>query len=377
VVLYQDQVHDPDLVWGYATLDLLGPVGIGLVGLMMACLMAALMSTADCLMITGAGLLTHNIYRPIFPNQPDAHYVKVGRICGAVVIIGGALIATQFDTILQQLKLWWELNVTVAASFWLGMKWRRANKVGAWCSILASSILFFGLSALLPAFIPSLQTNPALLKCTKPLAISRTYKASQMDVEQRNGQIQLWQALPEAQRQAVPKPGPLEVGKAYTKTFQQPGRSIFWTKGIKYDNQSRQYGSGMLNLELVLLDHLGIDLQSNPYALNETLRILIRTVAPFLILVLVSLITRPDDKDMLDRFYTKMRTAVSPNRQADAIQVAQALEGKAIGVRQKLFRNSSWEFHRWTRTDAWGFAISFLVAIAIITLLAAVLRIGR
>ena len=52
IVLYHDKVHQSDLVWGYATLDLLGPLKIGLVGLMIACLMAALMSTADCLMIT-------------------------------------------------------------------------------------------------------------------------------------------------------------------------------------------------------------------------------------------------------------------------------------------------------------------------------------
>ena len=52
VVLYHDKVHNPDLVWGYATLDLLGSLNMGLVGLMIACLMAALMSTADCLMIT-------------------------------------------------------------------------------------------------------------------------------------------------------------------------------------------------------------------------------------------------------------------------------------------------------------------------------------
>lgn len=128
VVLYHDKVHNPDLVWGYATLDLLGPLNLGLVGLMIACLMAALMSTADCLMITGSSLITHNIYRPLFPTHPEKHFVLVGRIAGAVVVIGGALIATQFDTILQQLKFWWELNVMVAAAFWLGMKWRRATR---------------------------------------------------------------------------------------------------------------------------------------------------------------------------------------------------------------------------------------------------------
>ena len=36
---------------------------------------------------------------------------------------------------------------------------------------------------------------------------------------------------------------------------------------------------------------MGFDLSKNPYALNETIRILIRTIVPFLILVAVSYLT--------------------------------------------------------------------------------------
>ena len=73
VVLYHGKVNNPDLIWGYATLDLLGPLNIGLVGLMIACLMAALMSTADCMMITASSLLTHNIYRPLVKDRSEHH----------------------------------------------------------------------------------------------------------------------------------------------------------------------------------------------------------------------------------------------------------------------------------------------------------------
>ena len=37
VVLYGGKISNPDYVWGHATRDLLGPVGFGLVGLMIAC----------------------------------------------------------------------------------------------------------------------------------------------------------------------------------------------------------------------------------------------------------------------------------------------------------------------------------------------------
>ncbi|MDP2038238.1 MAG: sodium:solute symporter family protein, partial [Ignavibacteria bacterium] len=46
VLLYTGKIRNSDLLWGYATHDLLGPAGFGLVGLMVASLMAALMSTA-------------------------------------------------------------------------------------------------------------------------------------------------------------------------------------------------------------------------------------------------------------------------------------------------------------------------------------------
>ncbi|MBN1362722.1 MAG: sodium:solute symporter family protein [Sedimentisphaerales bacterium] len=376
VVLYHDQVHDPDLVWGYATLDLLGPLHLGLVGLMIACLMAALMSTADCLMITGSSLLTQNIYRPLFPGRPERHYVAVGRWFGALVVVGGALIALQFDTILQQLKLWWELNVMVAASFWLGMKWRRANRIGAWCSILATAILFFGLPILLPALVPSLRTQPALLKSTRQRTIVRTYRAREMDILQRDQEIERWQALSAQEREQVERPLPLEIGQAFEKTYRHPSRSIFWTKGIKQDREGQAYGSGMLSLELVALDRLGFELEDNPYALNETLRILIRTLVPFLVLIGVALLTRPDAADRLDRFYAKMKTPVLRDPQADAEALAGSLAQPDALNDRKLFPHASWELDKWTRTDFWGFVVSCLMAAAVVGLLVLLTRIG-
>jgi SSS family solute:Na+ symporter len=376
VALYHDQVHDPDLVWGHATLDLLGPLNLGLVGLMIACLMAALMSTADCLMITGASLLTHNIYRPLFPGKSERHYVVTGRWFGALVVIGGALIATRFDTILQQLKLWWELNVMVAASFWLGMKWRRANRIGAWSSILTTALLFFALPILSPILMPGLRTHALLLKTTRPQTLQRSYRAREMDVAERRQEIVRWKSLPERDKAGRPEPIPLQEGQRFTKTFRHPSRSIFWTKGIKIDSRGQRYGSGMLNLELVLLHGLGLDLEKNGYALNETLRILIRTLVPFIILISVAGATGPDDKRRLDRFYTRMRTPVLSDPKADAEALDQALQHPAQQTCRKRWPRSTWEFYRWTPVDFWGFLVSCLSAAAILGFLIALIRIG-
>jgi len=377
VVLYHDKVHDPDLVWGYATRDLLGPLGLGLVGLMIACLMAALMSTADCMMITGSSLLTHNIYRPLLPGRSEKHYVVVGRVLGGLVVIGGALIATQFDSILQQLKLWWELNVMVAASFWLGMKWRRANKTAAWSSILTAAITFFVLPLLLPALWGGLRANKVLLKTTRPRVVVRTYQARQMDVAARQQEIERWDQLHQKGQTTTARPEPLQEGRAFEKTYQLHSRSIFWTKGIKLDKSGRSCGSGMLSLELVLLDRIGLDLQENPYALNETIRIVIRTVTPFLILVVVSWLAKPGERRQLDKFFVKMKTPV----RVDALEDTRELELSYANPRRfdskKLFPGSHWEFDRWTKTDLIGFVVSAFVAVAVIVFLMALLSLGR
>jgi len=357
VVLYHGKVNNPDLVWGYATLDLLGPLNIGLVGLMIACLMAALMSTADCMMITASSLLTHNIYRPLIKGKSEHHYVTVGRVAGGLVVIGGALIATQFDTILQQLKFWWELNVMVAAAFWVGMKWRRATRPAAWCSMVVTMVIFFLLPMTLPNLVPSLRTNDALLKMTEAHEITREYTATQMDVEER--------------------PADLKLGDTYSRTYTQASKSIFWTKGIKVNGDGRKQGSGMLSLELVLLDKIGCDLGKNPYALNETIRILIRTIVPFLILVGVSLLTRRDDKALLDRFFVKMKTPVESNPEEDARQLELSYANPRRFDDRNLFGpGSDWEFNKWNRTDTVGFLVSCVAAIGVILLLVGVISIG-
>ena len=373
VVLYHNEVHNPDLVWGYATLDLLGPLNMGLVGLMIACLMAALMSTADCLMITGSGLITQNIYRPLFPGRPEKYYIFVGRIAGAGVVIGGALIATKFDTILQLLKLWWELNVMVAAAFWLGMKWRRATRPAAWCSMVLTMVLFFLLPIFVPMVMPSLRTSSSMLKITQPRQIVRQYAAGQMEVSQRQEEIEQWQiGVIDSE-----KPQPLTAGQTYERTYHLPSKPIFWTMGIKIDSEGQKYGSGMLSMELVLLDKLGFDLQKNPYALNETIRILIRTFTPFVILIVISFFTRRDNKAMLDHFYVKMKTQVHVDPDEDARQLELSYADPSRFNHRKLFPRSDWEFDKWDKTDTVGFAISTVVAALVVFFLVGLISIGK
>ena len=376
IVLYHDQIQDPDLVWGYATLDLLGPLGCGLVGLMIACLMAALMSTADCLMITCSSLLTHNLYQPLVVGKSERHYVLVGRIVGGLVVIGGALLATQFGSLLQILKFMWEVNVMVAASFWLGMKWRRANRIAAWCSIVSTALLFFLLPLLLPHAVSSLRSHPYLLKTTHPKPIMRTYAVREMDIVARQAEIAEWEEIAAKGQAHQPRPILLQLGDTFEKTIYPGKKFIFWTKGAILGPDGRYQGRGLLSLELVLLQKMGFDLAKNPNALNETLRILVRMSIPFCILITVALLTRPDDHRRIDLFFVKMKTKVRTDPQADAQEIALSYAHPDRFDHRKLFPNSSWELDKWDRTDVVGFLISVGAVFSIIYFMKLLVSLG-
>ncbi|MCP4378178.1 MAG: sodium:solute symporter family protein [bacterium] len=376
IVLYSSTVQNSDMIWGYATRDLLGPLGLGLVGLMIACLMAALMSTADCLMLTCSSLLTHNLYRQIVSGRNPRHYVWAGRIFGGLVLVGAAWIALQFDTILQILKFIWEMNVALVPAFWLGMKWRRANRWGAWVSILAGVTAFLVLPLVLPALIPQLRTNSDLLKRTDPAPLVRTYAATEADQRVRQAEIQQWQAARDIGEEVGTEPQPLATGEAFTRTYKLPRKGVFWTQGVEADSDGVLVGKGGLSLELVLLDKLGWDLSQNPHAWNETIRILIRTLTPILLMWLICLMTPRDEEMMLKRFYAKMRTRVQTDRQEDAVELAASLEDPHRHDHLLLFQNSNWEFYRWNRQDTVGFLLSVVGVFGILGFMYVLLTLG-
>lgn len=376
VLLYHDKVRNPDLVWGYAAKDLLGPLNIGLVGLMIACLFAALMSKATTLMLACAGLLTRNIYCYLSPGKSVEHYLWAGRITSVLAIIGSAFLAVKFDTILEILKFVWEFNVIVAAAFWIGMKWRRANRLAAWSSMIFTFFVFFILPIIIPALFPELRTNPVLLKKTEPIQIERTYFATPMDVAQREKEMADWDALYAVDKAEGQKPQELRIGQSFEKKQIVPGEGIFWTKGIKTNLTGNRVGSGDLSVELYLLDRAGFDLSFNPYALNETLRIAIRTLTPFVILIIVAFFSRSDDKKMLDNFFAKMKTKVVLDKEQDAKELTLSYENPHRFDCNKLFPNSDWEFEKWDKEDFWGVVISILIILGIIAALKLLVTIG-
>ncbi len=339
LLLYMDEISNPDLVWGYATLDLLGTLNLGLVGLMIACLLSALMSTADVLMIASSSLFTHNLYKGFVPGKSESHYLMVGRIFGIVFIFGAGALALGFNSILTLLKFVWGFFAVFAATFWLGMLWRRASRNAAWASILTTAALFLVIPAFLPVIFPGVRANEALLQSTPSRVVERFYTATEAD----------------ARPQATTEGEAIAVGETFAKTFEISGRSVFWDQGIILDDDGRKSGKGMFNLDLWILNQLGVPVESYVYAGNESIRFVLRIVIPFGVLFAFSLLRRPVASPKLDTFYAKLRTPVTQNKEQDAILLQENLNNPEQARSLKVFPDSQWEILRWSKSVYVGF----------------------
>ncbi|HED10039.1 MAG TPA: sodium:solute symporter family protein [Caldithrix abyssi] len=149
LALFGDVIKDADMIWGYATRQLLGP---GFVGIMIACLLAAAMSSADALMICGSALFTRNFYEYIVPGKSEKHYVLIGRLASVALIVGAVAISLYFNNILSLLKYIWQLPVIFGTVFWLSIYWRRLTVKAALTAVGYSWIMIVLLPGILPEF---------------------------------------------------------------------------------------------------------------------------------------------------------------------------------------------------------------------------------
>ncbi len=373
-------IADPDQAWGVATKELLGPLGIGLVGLMLACLLAALMSSVDCYMLVCSALVVRNIYVPfIRQDASEEECLKLGRITGGVVVVGAVICAMTINDMFAILKQTWIVPMTFAALFWIGMYWRRATTMAGWITVGFCLVSFFVLPHMIPAIAPGLRTNPDYATVNQIVETSTERAASPSDVA--------------AGRAA-------NVGDRIVDTKTTGGKSIYWSDGVKpaegdpvFKELSRTtdggttvvvrthdgplVGQGTFRFDMAIYTKLlGMDLTGVRNAALATLDLPFKIVAPFLVMILASLFTKPCDKPGLDRLYVKMKTPVIPDHDADAAEMEKSYAEPHRFDDRKLFKHPDFEFQRPTPTDFWGFLACFGICFAIIGLILLIAGIG-
>ena len=130
-----------DAAFGDAIRSLLKP---GLQGVMLACVMAAAMSSGDAVQVTVAGLFSQNIYRVfINPNADEKQLVHVTRIIGVFIALSALVGAILMRSSLVKAILdYFNILSLVGISTAMGILWRRMNTTGMFCSTIVAVTVF-------------------------------------------------------------------------------------------------------------------------------------------------------------------------------------------------------------------------------------------
>ena len=407
--------YDPDRAWGVATREILGPFGIGLVGLMLACLIAALMSSADCYMLTASALVVRNLYaKYINPSASEKTYVLAGRLAGTALLVAAMALSLWKNDLFTQLKIGWEIPIIFSAPFWIGMFWRWTTRWAAWLTVAFTTLIFFVVPGVLPLAIPSLAENQRYALANDFVTTITTRPAAPADLGRREAAIRLWQQKvdgyakengPQSEESAVrmfgPRPQPLQLGELIEEKSTTGGKPIYWTGALevvdgtsggelpdekhlvqvgrsetgntivirqRYRADCRLRGRGSFDFVYLIYDMAGYDLRRQTNGALSTLRWWPMLIAPFALIILLSLVTPRDDKRALDHFYVKMKTPVQSDPQADEAQVQASYRDPSRFDDKRLFPFLGLEIQKPGLADVAGFVVGFLVCFAIIGL---------
>jgi SSS family solute:Na+ symporter len=413
---------DPDRVWGVAAREILGPYRLGLVGLMLACLMAALMSSASAYMLIVSALVVRNLYAAyIDPHASERTYVLLGRIISALVIIGGVAVSLYYLNVFEQLKIAWEMPILFAAPFLVGMFWRRATKWAAWSAFAFSALAFFIVPAALPLALHNLASDQRFSGTNEIVTTIVSRRAAESDVARREAEIILWNEGNTAVRKKYRQcPPPLRIGDPLRETYTTGGKPIYWKNLVWFDHdrQAREVvdgqdnfipveaeyqdhvleeisrreegntlvirqrykctleGRGSFKLDFLIFDLLGVDAVKLSSPALETLRLPARIVLPFVVVILVSLVTPAVSKEQLDRFYVKMRTPVQPDAEADRRELEKSYQDPSRFDHRRLLSRGGLEVQKPRPADVAGVVVCFVICFLLIWLTVWLAKLG-
>jgi len=143
----------------------------GIRGLIVACLLAALMSSLASLFNSSASLFTVDVYEKIRPGQSPKHLLNVGRLATTVVVGVGMIWIPVMKQIsdgglyqyLQSVQGY--LAPPITAVFLLGLFWKRMNSAGATSALVVGFVCGM-IKLTLQSFFGAAEgkaSNPAIL----------------------------------------------------------------------------------------------------------------------------------------------------------------------------------------------------------------------
>lgn len=318
-----DGLADPDMVWGAMSNRLLGP---GLIGLMLAGVLAGTMSTLAAKALAISSLFVRNFYRHLRPDATDRQALKAARWTVVSVLALGVIAALLMDNLQAIIVLVLTVNVPFGAAIVLIFFWRRLTATAVWVSVLASMTVIL-VVPLVAGRIEAVRQSPALT----------------------------------------------------VQTVDEAGRpvAVYWKQVVRAtpaDPASPLEGRGRFSFECWLLDRVGLNAAGWTPNGRETAQFFFDGLFPFVLLLLVSRFTRATERGRLDQFYGKMKTPVGATPELEAAAMAATRREPGRFDQTKLFPRSAWEFAKWDREDAVGFIVCCAISGGIIGLFVLLLR---
>ena len=324
-VFGQGGLSDPDATWGALSNKLLGP---GLIGLMLAGVLAGTMSTLAAKALAISSLFVRNVYRPIWPGLTQTQGVYYARWTIAVVLALGAVSAWLMGNFLSIVNLVLTVNIPFGASVLLIYFWRRLTGTAVWWCVVLSTLVILVIPWTAAA-VPALRTNQELA-------------------------------------QTSPAPNGRPAGVYFAKVVH----------ATPSDLASPRVGSGRFNLECWLLSRAGLNAAALSPNQRLTAQFFFDGLFPFAVLLLTSLVTRRTEESRVELFYGKMKTPVGATPELEVAGMEETRRFPGRFNHTKIFPRSSWEFCKWDRVDTIGFLVCCALTLAIVGLFIFLLRLA-
>ncbi|HWA86205.1 MAG TPA: hypothetical protein VG710_08290 [Opitutus sp.] len=313
-------LSDPDETWGAMASKLLGP---GLVGLMLAGVIAGTMSTLAAKALAMSSLFVRNVYRQIWPDITQERGVFLARCTIVGVLVLGMISALLMGSFFSIVNLVLTVNVPFGAAVLLTFWWRRVTAPAVWSCVILSTLAIVVVPKV-AQYVPAVAGNQSLAEMSR-------------------------------------KPG---VG-VYFETVVHKRADDLATPRV---------GSGRFDLEVWLLGKLGLNVTALTPNERFAWQFMFDGLFPFAVLLVTSWLTRPTDPARVTYFYGKMKTPVGATPELEAAAIAETRRNPTRFDDTKLLPRSNWEFCRWDREDAVGFIICCVASGLIVLLFVGLLR---
>ncbi len=330
------KLADPDNAWGALSRELLVP---GLMGLMLSGMLLGHMPQVGVFAVSVAGLATRNLYEPLVKGKSESHYLRVGQAAIVAVLSIAVIFALGASSVVSAYTLLVTFNTFFGAAVMLTLFWRRLTSPAILIG-LAIWVLVMGIVPYLLPEIPGFRSSPALLLQTPTQVIT--------DRDSGNTRVVL----------------PLPV------YFDRIARIN------PRDPQSPVEGLGRFNVEDYILHLLYVPVDRFTVEAIRTVRWAFDGLFPFVLLMALSPLTKPQRLEQADRFFAKIRTPIAPTPEQDHREVQHSYAEPHRFDYKKLFPRSSWQFTKWAPADYVGFAGCWIVVGLILLVLRATLTIG-